>query len=217
MSDPRHRTARDDRRPRGGTPPRGPEVFVLDTSVFTNPDVYRTFGPDTRAAVEAFLDLARRTPAEFYMPRSAYEELRLMKELEPLGPDFEATVRVRSPRRFGLMIPGDILYEFINEVRLRVDRGLRIAEEHTRMGREPHRADDLGRIIAKLRERYREALRRGILDSREDADVLLLAYELDATLVAADEGLRTWADKVGIRTIEPRYFHSILTKLAKGP
>ena len=192
-------------------------MFVLDTSVFTNPDVYRTFGPDTRAAVEGFLDLARRARAEFYMPRSAYEELRLMKDLEPLGPDFEAAVRVRSPRRFGLMIPGDILYEFINEVRLRVDRGLRIAEEHARMGREPDRADDLGRIIAKLRERYREALRRGILDSREDADVLLLAYELDATLVAADEGLRTWADKVGIRTIEPRYFRSILARLAEEP
>ena len=29
-------------------------------------------------------------------------------------------------------------------------------------------------------------------------DVLLLAYELDAILVSGDEGLRNWADKVGI-------------------
>ena len=59
--------------------------------------------------------------------------------------------------------------------------GLRIAEEHTKeAGRMSE--EDVGRLIKKLREKYREALRAGIIDSKEDLDVLLLAYELDAIL-----------------------------------
>lgn len=189
--------------------------FVLDTSVFTNPDVYAQFGNDTLAAVEAFVALAKRVKTEFYMPRSVYEELRLMKDLSRVAGDYELVVRIRSPRKFQLQIPAEILYEFIEEVRLRIDRGLRIAEEHAKMGREGSQsADDIGRVIARLRERYREALRRGIIDSREDVDVLLLAYELDGVLVSADEGLRKWADKVGVMLLSPRNLLGTLESLA---
>jgi RNA ligase partner protein len=109
-----------------------------------------------------------------------------------------------------------VLYEFIDEVRHRIDRGLRIAEEYTRRGREALTAEDAGLMIARLREHYREALRRGIIDSREDADCLLLAYELDARLVSADEGLRTWADKVGVKLVLPQNLRGILDALIEG-
>lgn len=189
------------------------ERFILDTSIFTNPDVFSQFGLNTQEAIVAFLELARKTHAEFYMPSSVYDELRLMKNLGDIPPAFEAIVRIRSPRRFNLQIPAGIVYEFIEEVRKRIDRGLRIAEEHAMMGRESGAVQEVGRVITRLRERYREGLRRGIIDSREDMDVLLLAYELDGVLTSADEGLRKWADKVGVKIVMPQHLRLILEKL----
>ncbi len=176
------------------------ESFVLDTSVFTNPDVYSQFEKDQLGAIENFITLASHSRAKFFMPTSVYEEFNKMVELGSLKPRFELAVRIRSPRRFNLMVPAEFLYEFIEEVRYRINKGLRIAEEHTKeAGRLTQ--EDVGKLINKLREKYREALRTGIIDSKEDLDVLLLAYELDGILVSGDEGLRNWADKVGIKLI----------------
>lgn len=189
------------------------ERFVLDTSFFTNPDIYSQFGDDSNTAMAGFLAIAALVRVEFYMPGSVYEELRKIKHIDALAPDFESVVRLRSPRRFSLMIPSQVLYEFIEEVRLRMDRGLRIAEELTKLASEPSPTHEIGPLINRLRGRYREALRRGILDSKEDADVLLLAYELDATLISGDEGLCKWADKVGIKLVNPRHVKRILENM----
>jgi len=186
--------------------------FVLDTSVFTNPDVFRQFGDTTQQAVQGFVRLAVRLDADFYMPGSVYDELRKIKDLGEAAPDFESVVRLRSPRKFDLEIPGELLYELIEEVRQRIDRGLRIAEEAAKEA--ALATNDTGQLINKLRGRYREALRQGILDSKEDVDVLLLAYELDGVLVSADEGMRKWADKVGITILDPRNLRHILENLA---
>ncbi len=189
------------------------DAYVLDTSLFTNPETYRQFGENSQAAIAAFLDLAQQSGTAFYMPSSVYKELTQIKELGPLAAQFEAVVRLRSPRKFDLAIPADILYEFIDEVRRRIDRGLKIAEEHARLGSDIN--IDTANLINRLRERYRETLRRGIIDSREDVDVLLLAYELNATLVTADEGLRHWADKVGVQWITSDHFRQILEALGR--
>jgi RNA ligase partner protein len=186
--------------------------FVLDTSIFTNPDVFRAFGADAQDAIRNFSLLARQTDREYFMPGSVYEELGKMKDLSGVGADFESVVRIRSPRKHNVTIPGTLLYELIEEVRYRIDRGLRIAEEAAKEA--AHTTDDPGKLINKLRGRYREALRQGILDSKEDVDVLLLSFELDAALVCADEGLRKWADKVGIEIVHPLNFRHILEKIA---
>ncbi|AAC07003.1 RNA ligase partner protein [Aquifex aeolicus] len=188
------------------------DVFVLDTSVFTNPEIYRTFEEDQRGAMETFIHLALNSRAEFYMPTSVYTEMRKIMDVGELWAEFEMVVKIRSPRRFQLTVPADFLYEFIEELRYRINKGLRIAEEHTR---EASGCEDVGKLIARLREKYREALRQGILDSKEDVDVLLLAYELDGVLVSADEGLRTWADKIGIKLIDPKNFKNILESLVR--
>ncbi len=191
------------------------ENFILDTSVFTNPDIYTTFGErDQLGAVENFIHLAIHSGANFYMPSSAYEEMQKMVELGPLSSEFEMVVRIRSPRKHSIMIPSDILYELIEEIRHRINKGLRIAEEHAKEAGKLS-DQDLGKVINRLREKYREALRQGIIDSKEDVDVLLLAYELDGTVVTGDEGLRKWADKVGIKIIDPRNFRGILENLIK--
>lgn len=192
------------------------EKFILDTSIFTNPDIYGQFGETTESAIQNFLDIARQSNIEFYMPTSVYDELNTMKDLDHVAPEFESLVRIRSPRKFNIQIPANIVYEFIEEVRKRIDRGLRIAEEHAKLGHAGSTDKDIGPVISRLRERYRETLRQGIIDSREDMDVLLLAFELDGVLVAADEGLRTWADKIGVQILIPKHLRHILEKSIKN-
>ncbi len=188
------------------------EKYVLDTSIFTNRHVSNQFDEEFPAAIELFCSLAFRTPAEFYMPTAVYEELRKMRELGALEADFQRTVKIRSPRRLDLPIPSELLYEFIEEVRMRIDRGLRIAEEWTRRAA-TEGTGDTGIYIAKLRERYRDAMRRGLIDSKEDADLFLLAYELDGTLVSADEGLKKWADKAGVKLVNALHLRRIMEGL----
>lgn len=135
-----------------------------------------------------------------------------MRELGELEADFERVVKIRSPRRLHLSIPSELLYEFIEEVRMRIDRGLKIAEEWTRRARS-EAENNMGIYITKLRERYREAMRRGIIDSKEDADLFLLAYEMNGTLVSADEGLKKWSDRAGIKRINALNLRKILEGL----
>lgn len=187
--------------------------FVLDTSLFTNPHVYIQFAHGELDAVAAFVDLARRTPAEFYMPLSVYDEFRSMRDLSGLAADFETEVWIRSPRRFQIQIPSEVLYEFIHEIRSRIDRGLRIAEEHTKRAGQ---ADDLDpEMITHLREQYREGMRKGLIDSREDVDAVLLAMELDAELATADEGMRKMGNRVGVKLVTPEYLGRIMTNLSE--
>jgi RNA ligase partner protein len=134
--------------------------------------------------------------------------------LEKLIPKFEMVIRLRNPRRYNLTIPAEFLYEFIADLRNRVNKGLRIAEEHVRNAQGKQK-EAVGDVIRSLREKYREALRQGILDSKEDVEVVLLAYELDAILVSADEGIRNWAKKLGIKLISPEYFKELLEELSQ--
>jgi len=101
------------------------ENFILDTSVFTNPDVYQTFGEtDQLGAIENFIHLAIHSGANFYMPTSVYDEMLKMVNLRHLAPEFEMVVRIRSPRKYSIMIPSEILYELIEEIRHRINKGL---------------------------------------------------------------------------------------------
>ena len=187
--------------------------FVLDTSVFTNPHVASQFGETHVETLRTFLGIARRCPAEFYMPLSVYEEFRTMRDLEPeLAGDLETEIWVRSPRRFTLTIPSEVLYEFIDEVRGRIDRGLRIAEEHTK--RAGASADMPPELITHLRERFREAMRKGLVDSREDVDAVLLAMELDAELASADEGMRKLGNRMGVKLVTANYLRRVMENLA---
>ena len=186
--------------------------FVLDTSIFTNPQLYKKFSKDIIDAVEDLLYLMEHSGAEFYMPLSVYDELQKMVKLNGLIPKFELVIRLRNPRKYNLLIPAEFVYDFISDLRNRINKGLRVAEEHVRNAQGKSR-ENLGEVIRSLREKYREALRQGILDSKEDVEVILLAYELDAILVSADEGIRKWAKELGIKLISPEYFKEILEEL----
>ena len=136
-----------------------------------------------------------------------------MRDLEPeLAGDLETEIWVRSPRRFTLTIPSEVLYEFIDEVRGRIDRGLRIAEEHTK--RAGASTDMPPELITHLRERFREAMRKGLVDSREDVDAVLLAMELDADLASADDGMRKLGNRMGVKLVTANYLRRVMENLA---
>lgn len=186
------------------------ESIVLDTSVFTNPDVYSQFGDDPVEALRSFCHLALKAPMRFYMPLSVYQELGTMVDLTAISEDLEMALKIRSPQRFKLMIPAELLYEFIDELRRRIDKGLRIAEQAITT---KEVADE--ELVRRVRQKYREALRRGLIDSKEDMDVILLAFELKAILTSADEGIMTWADKLGIEIMNVRNLRSTIEGLVK--
>ncbi len=180
---------------------------IIDTSIFTNPDVYKGISLGQPIdAVEAFISIAHKSPKKIYMPRSVYIELCKVLDLEILKEKFESIVIIKSPNRCNIQINASILFEFVEDMRIRINKGLRIAEEFAR-----DKTQDIQVVISKLREKYKEALRRGTLDSKEDVDIVLLALELNAAILSADEGINFWANKVGIRTVDPHFIQEFLS------
>lgn len=187
------------------------QPVVLDTSVFTNPGVAHAFGADVDEALQAFIALARplRSEIEFYMPPSVYAELINFSDPQLLPGDLEFVLHLQAPKRNLITVPGSYLYELIEDVRTRVDRGLRVAEKAVR----EVKPESVEKTVSRLRDRYREALRTGLLDSSEDLDVILLAHELSAAVCSADGGLMQWAEKIGLRLIPPQRLRTILDSL----
>ena len=185
----------------------GPLRLVLDTSVLTNPDTRGQFGESVAQALEGLLACARPLTSrlELFMPPSIRAELETFIPDEAMPADFELVVSLRAPNRYGVVVPGFLLYELIEDIRARIDRGLRVAE---RAVRETHA--DVDAAVKRLRERYREALRSGLLDSREDVDVILLASEIGGAISSSDAAVTTWAEKLGIRLIEPKHLRRTL-------
>ncbi len=67
-----------------------------------------------------------------------------------------------------------------------------------------------------MRDKYREATRKGLVDSIEDLDTILLALELKATVVASDEGITKLAQQLGVIHIDPTDFIQALTRIVKA-
>lgn len=184
-----------------------PLKVVLDTSLFVNPDVRLSLGNTPTESLETFLFLAAQIHVlEFYMPPSIFEELLHFVELDKISGDLLLILHQKPPKKHELKCPAFLLYELIEDMRDRINKGLRIAEKAVRSA-ENKKQDE---IIQDMRKKYREALREGIIDSKEDVDLLLLAMELDAMLVTADKGLIKWAEKLGIKWLFPEKFKEYL-------
>jgi RNA ligase partner protein len=185
---------------------------VLDTSLFVNPDVRMSLGNTPTEALDTFLFMAAQIHVlEFYMPPSIFAELLHFVDRDKIPGDLLVILRQKPPKKHELKCPAILLYELIEDMRERVNKGLRVAENAVRSA-EKKGTDE---IIQDLRRKYREALREGIIDSREDVDLLLLAMELDALLITADQGLITWAEKFGIQWLFPEKFKDYLAGAIK--
>ena len=188
------------------------ECFVIDTSIFTNPDVYITFGRTPTTALKNFLKLISKLEyPNFYMPPSIYQELMDFVDIAKIPKDLQVRIFQKPPMKYEMNVPAFLLYELIEDVRHRIDKGLRVAEQAVREVINENEPD----TINNLRRKYRSALREGIIDSKEDVDLILLARELDGILVTADTGIITWADKLGIRYVESRNLRGVINSLIK--
>ncbi len=188
------------------------ERFIIDTSIFTNNDVYIAFGRTPTTALKNFLKLISKLDGpKFYMPPSIYEELMNFVDINRIPKDLHVRIFQKPPKKYEMDVPAFLLYELIEDVRHRIDKGLRVAEQAVRNAV----TDKEEEMIASLRKKYRSALREGIIDSKEDVDLILLAKELDGVLVTADTGIMTWADKLGIRYVESRNLRGIINSLVK--
>lgn len=188
---------------------------VLDTSLFVNPEVRHDFGDSPTDAITGFLEIARQIPSlEFYMPSSIFRELMNFVNEKELPGGLLAVLHQKSPSKHELTCPAFFLYELIEDIRERVNKGLRIAEKAVRTAGKTGEQE----VIQGMRKNYREALRDGIIDSKEDVDLILLAKELDALLVTVDHGAIKWAEKLGIRWLLPGKFKDyLLSFLEKEP
>jgi len=206
--------------------------FVLDTSVFITPEI-REDDEDIEEAVDRLLDLVAAAKLEHniscYMPPSINDELTTMLRDRDVSAEtiakLDTWVITKSPAQYELMIPAEIVYGFIDEMSERVNRGLRVSEKAVRkaeQSRDDSETDNehmsqVDQVISDLRDEYRRALRQGVLDSREDFDLLILARELEAGVVTEDTGIINWAEDFGLRYLRGRSFPSLLEEyLAAG-
>jgi RNA ligase partner protein len=214
------------------------QQFVLDTSLFITEEIRRD-GESVTEAVLRLLDLISTARLELniscHMPPSIHDELATM--LRDRDVDEEVFSRLdtwvvrKSPDRYGVSIPANIVYDFIDEMSDRVDRGLRVSEKALREveqldpdelaresggdGTEAYMTE-ADRILSGMRDKYRRALRQGVLDSREDFDLLVLARELDAGVVTEDRGIISWADEFGLRYVRGGQFPVLLEEYLRA-
>jgi RNA ligase partner protein len=206
------------------------EKYILDTNLFFNMQAGIDLGKNTKETIESLTGqmkvLKSRKLAEFYMPPRIVEEFLSFFENknEEYVQDFLSTVIVKSPTVGTSMLPATVFYSIVDEIRKRSYRGLNIAEEEIeKAGQEMLQQQSLdkkdfqikiGAFIKKFRDRYRNATRYGFLDSVADLDVIVLAKELDGTVVSTDEGVIYWARLFGVREALPDVWKKQLSEFA---
>jgi len=181
--------------------------FVLDTSLFVNPQTRKKFGKDASSAVKGFVKIVRKLNAEFYMSPLVFKELENFIS-EKAMEELEIVVKRKAPNIYAIYLPAAIMYDFIEDVRKRINKGLRLSEQFAKDNR-----PDNDEKLRKLRDRYRDAMRTGIVDSKEDFQLLLLSKELEATLVTSDEGMINFANKIGCETLNAEKMYALLKKM----
>jgi hypothetical protein len=205
--------------------------FVLDTSAFLTNEIRRE-DEELEEALHRLLDLIAAAKLELniscYMPPSIYAELTTMLEGRDVDEEvfskLNTWVITKNPARFEVMIPAEIVYGFIDEMSDRVDRGLRVSEKAVRKAEESRDEPvedheymtEVDQVITDLRDEYRRTLRQGVLDSREDFDLLILARELEAGVVTEDTGIVDWAEDFGLRYLKGRDFPTLLEEYLRA-
>lgn len=181
--------------------------FVLDTSLFVNPAARKAFGKDPDSAVKKFIQIARKkSDAAFFMTPITMRELKNF--IKPkTSEELSIVVKQRSANLYAIYLPAAVLYKFIDNIRSRIDKGLRIAEQYA-IDNKPNNEMKL----KTLREKYRTALRSGIIDSKEDFEALMLAKEIDGVIITADEGVINFADEIGCEWMNAVHFYKVLTR-----
>ncbi|MEN6591823.1 MAG: RNA ligase partner protein [Methanobacterium sp.] len=211
--------------------------FVLDTTAFTDNKLRDVYGEgELNNTVDYLLDVIAKSRIKLnmscHMPPITYKEFsEYMARYEcprEIMVKADTWIVKKSPNRYDTKIPSEIFYEYVQDMRDRMNKGMRISENAiweaavqslVMMSRGEKKAqienEIVGKAIADFRKRYRQALRKGTLDSAPDLDVLLLAKELGAGVVAADEGIKVWAERLGLRFLSAKSFPKMMNEYLK--
>ncbi len=200
-------------------------VFVIDTSAITDPRLKEALNATNTEEVVRKLssiiaDLRINLGALFYTTPSIVNEMKRFLLSNNVSQEafneLIAWLIIKSPDKFAIRIPAAVMGEYVESIRKRTFKGLRVAEDTVKKAatqKTENTQELIAQLIHDLREKYREALRKGIVDSPEDFDAVILAYELKAVLVTNDEGMKKMAQSLGIITIDPLYFIDSLNRM----
>ncbi len=178
--------------------------FVIDTSVITNPYSIEGFANDPEQALHKLISILRsRKDVQVFLTTDTLKELSSFMELPE---ELYGAFYVKEANMCEVRIPGLFLYMYLQSMRDRINRGLRVAEKAVREFRDKPESE----AIRYLRDNYRRVMREGIIDSKEDVSILLLALEQKAKLSTADEGIVDACKFLGIEVIPPRAFYKLL-------
>ena len=208
------------------------EKYVIDTNFFFNLEIKSGFGKNSKEIIVNLTEIIKKLnppaggakKAEFFMPQKIVDEFLSFFDSQPdYVKDFLSQVTIKSPDTSALQFEARVFYKLIEDIRARSYRGLQIAEEEVvkaaekMMGKEKRSKiefqKNIGEVIKKLRERYRQATRFGFLDSLADLDLITLTKELDGFLVSSDEGVLKWGRVFGVKEIPADLFYKRLHSL----
>ncbi len=215
--------------------------FVLDTSALTDTQTRELQGGTLCVAMGGILDIIAEARLHMgiscYIPfPSVYNEMRDFAKNngcdENVLDKIDTWLVKKTPDRYEVKIPSKIFYDYVDYMRGRINKGMNVAEEaiwesateclfrttkaRSKQEIEPEiERDVIGANINSFRDKYRNALRYGILDSAPDIDVLLLAKELDAAVVASDVGIQKWAEQLGLRFVNAKSFPAMIKEYLK--
>ncbi|MDD2439371.1 MAG: RNA ligase partner protein [Methanosarcinaceae archaeon] len=211
--------------------------FVLDTTALTDLQAREVIGqPDLCEGMKTILELIADARLNFgiscYVPYpSVYKEMYEFASRNSCDREVMAKIDTwlvkKSPDRYRVDLTSQIFHEYVSHMRERINRGMGVAEDaiweaasqclflekpgsQNKEKKEEIEREVIGSIIGRFRNKYRAALRYGILDSAPDIDVLILAKELEAAVVASDYGIEKWAEQLGVRFVPASTFPMII-------
>jgi len=147
------------------------------------------------------------------MPPKVVEEfLSFFDKKEDFLNDFLSLINIKNPKIDNVQFASRVFYLLVDEARKRAYQGLNIAEEEIEktakkflsINKSLSKKDfqlEVGEMIKKLRQRYRQATRFGFLDSITDLDLIVLTDEVNGFLISTDEGVLRWAEIFGVKVI----------------
>ena len=198
------------------------DFYVLDTNLFFNFEPGIGLSQKTEETIRLMTKIAitmqeQNKGSIILSPKIVEEILSFFDDKnQPFLKEFFSAVRIQSPDTGMVTLPTHAIGLLIEETRQRGKRGLQVAIEEiektaqaftgtTQMPR-PDFQKKVGEFIRTLRDRHRQATRVGFIDSLADFECILLAKQLNGTLVTTDEGLLHWAREFGVREMPAAVF-----------
>lgn len=195
--------------------------YIIDTNLFFNMEGSMGLGETTADIVKNMVRAVEKATSEeleIIVPPTIVQEITSFFDSpdDPLLTSLFGSLTVKSPSTSEQSVSASLFEQLIEDYRNRAYRAMKVAEEeaiHTAemfMGKEvlPQKEFQMacGKILTKLRERYRNATRTGTIDSKADFDLIMLAKETDGYLVTTDEGVTYWARLLGVKEMSSSVF-----------